>query len=155
MKITNDDIIKAIKEFDFSLEVTPEGRLISRVQGNNGVTVTTVIVIEPESDLVQMSSFVPLNVSKEKRTKALELINLIHGKSTWNFRYWLDLDDGSYATFAVYNTIAESFSPKEFNAIFAKCLLAADRIYPCLMALNYGDKEAKDAFESFYFKQVS
>jgi hypothetical protein len=151
MKVSSSDIKQAFKEIDFNLEEgSRPDAFISRIKGNNAPSIVTFITLHENSEVVQFSSNISISIAPEKRAKALELMNLVHGKTLWGFRYWLDPDDGSVMTFGAYSTMSNQCSSKDLADIFMSCVIAADRIYPCLMAINFGDKSPEDAFNVFY-----
>jgi len=153
MGIQSSDIESAFKEMGLAYEMD-EGTFVTATQGRYAPGISAVVTMDEDCSGATIMALLDPIIEGDHRKVVYELLNLCHGQSLWNVRYHLD-EDGHVFSVGKVMTWGKSFNPVQFGDIYFSLVVAVDRLYPCLMAVQLDEANAEEAFEKFFVKSSS
>lgn len=148
MSLSSETLQEALKELGLVVEVSGH-HLVHSTRGRYAPVLHTIMTIDEDGDGATLMTSLEETIPSEKRTVVCELLNLVHGQNLWNVRFHLD-ETGRVFSIGKLMLWGKPFNPVQLGDIFYTSLVTADRLHPCLVAVNEQANSAEQAFESFF-----
>jgi hypothetical protein len=153
MSITRENVENAFQELGLTVE-TDGSHYLHTTEGRHAPILSSILTIDEDNTAATIITALSERIATEKRTAICELLNLVHGQSLWNVRFHLD-ETGRVFSIGKLMTWGRPFNGVQFGDVFFTQLVTADRLYPCIIAINEEGLTALDAFERFFLKPAT
>jgi len=150
MGIATDQLEKAFNEMGLTYTMN-EGTFVSFTQGRFAPNINAVVTIDEDCAALTIMAVLDVNIEEKERPAVYELFNLVHGQSLWNVRFHMD-EEGRVFSVGKVQTWGLPFNTVQFGDIYFSLVVSADRLYPCLAAIQMDGADGMTAFEKFFLK---
>ena len=150
MGISKDQIETAFKEMGLNY-VMNEETFVAFTQGRYAPDINTVVTLDEDCAGLTIMAVLDVHIEEKDRAAVYELFNYVHGQSLWNVRFHMD-EEGRVFSVGKVQTWGLPFNTVQFGDIYFSLVVAADRFYPCLEAIQLDGADGTAAFEKFFLK---